>query len=173
MILIDGQGTVIQGFIPLTRIDTYLPHMVAGSLYRLNKFYGSKSKTVYRVAEQDVTIAFSWNSVLSVLENSRVQFLEDRFRFYSYEEFEAACDFKGIFMIIDETTNYIASVIPTLDDVTSTDLDIIVKVTDYNPQAWSRIDLDVYTIDLRSNRREPNSGEENDICAICHHGLSA
>ncbi|KAF3546954.1 hypothetical protein DY000_02007388 [Brassica cretica] len=63
MILIDGQGTVIQGFIPPTRIDTYLPHMVAGSLYRLNKFYGSKSKTVYRVAEQDVTIAFSWNSV--------------------------------------------------------------------------------------------------------------
>ncbi|CDY32182.1 BnaCnng06910D [Brassica napus] len=95
MILIDGQGTVIQGFIPPTRIDTYLPHMVAGSLYMLNKFYGSKSKTVYRVAEQDVTIAFSWNSVLSVLENSRVQFLEDRFRFYSYEEFEAACDFKG------------------------------------------------------------------------------
>ncbi|CAF2107919.1 unnamed protein product [Brassica napus] len=75
--------------------------------------------------------------------------------------------------IIDETTNYIASVIPTLDDVTSTDLDIIVKVTDYNPQAWSRIDLDVYTIDLRSNRREPNSSEENDICAICHHELRA
>ncbi|WZZ79881.1 hypothetical protein YC2023_100453 [Brassica napus] len=174
MILIDGQGTVIQGFIPPTRIDTYLPHMVAGSLYMLNKFYGSKSKTVYRVAEQDVTIAFSWNSVLSVLENSRVQFLEDRFRFYSYEEFEAACDFKGdLYEIIDETTNYIASVIPTLDDVTSTDLDIIVKVTDYNPQAWSRIDLDVYTIDLRSNRREPNSSEENDICAICHHELRA
>ncbi|CAN6822537.1 unnamed protein product [Brassica oleracea] len=95
MILIDGQGTVIQGFIPPTRIDTYLPHMVAGSLYRLNKFYGSKSKTVYRVAEQDVTIAFSWNSVLSVLENSPIQFLEDRFRFYSYEEFEAVCDLKG------------------------------------------------------------------------------
>ena len=89
------QGTVIQGFIPPTRIDTYLPHMVAGSLYRLNKFYGSKSKTVYRVAEQDVTIAFSWNSVLSVLENSPIQFLEDRFRFYSYEEFEAVCDLKG------------------------------------------------------------------------------
>ncbi|CAG7861274.1 unnamed protein product [Brassica rapa] len=95
MILIDEQGTVIQGFIPPSRIDTYLPHMIAGSLYRLIKFYGSKSKTVYRVAEQDVTIAFSWNSVLSVLENSPVQFLEDRFRFYGYEEFESACDLKG------------------------------------------------------------------------------
>ncbi|WZZ68794.1 hypothetical protein YC2023_080164 [Brassica napus] len=87
MILIDEQGTVIQGFIPPSRIDTYLPHMIAGSLYRLIKFYGSKSKTVYRVSEQDVTISFSWNYVLSVLENCPVQFLEDRFRFYGYEEF--------------------------------------------------------------------------------------
>ena len=50
---------------------------------------------MYRVAEPDVTIAFSWNSVLSGLEDSPVQFPEDRFRFYGYEEFEAACDLKG------------------------------------------------------------------------------
>nr|VDD54623.1 unnamed protein product [Brassica oleracea] len=89
------KGTVIRGFIPPNRIETYLPHMVAGSIYRLNNFYGSKSKTVYRVAEPDVTIAFSWNFVLSVLENSSVPFPEDRFRFYGYEEFEAACDLRG------------------------------------------------------------------------------
>ncbi|KAF3533020.1 hypothetical protein DY000_02038092 [Brassica cretica] len=62
---------------------------------RLNNFYGSKSKSVYRVAEPDVTIAFTWNYVLSVLENSPVPFPEDRFRFYGYEEFEAACDLGG------------------------------------------------------------------------------
>ena len=86
---------MIQGFIPPSRIDTYLPHMIAGSIYRLNKFYGSKSKSVYRVAEPDVTIAFTWNSVLSVLENCPVPFPEDRFRFYDYEEFEAVCDLRG------------------------------------------------------------------------------
>ncbi|WZZ03369.1 hypothetical protein YC2023_089290 [Brassica napus] len=89
------QGTVIQGFIPPSRIDTYLPHMIDGSIYRLNKFYGSKSKIVYRVAELDVTIAFSWNFVLSDLEDCPVQFPEDWFHFYGYEEFEAACDLKG------------------------------------------------------------------------------
>ena len=57
------QGTVIQGFIPPSRIKIYLPKMIAGSIYRLINFYGSKSKTVYRVAEPDVIIAFSWNSV--------------------------------------------------------------------------------------------------------------
>ncbi|KAL0854584.1 hypothetical protein Bca101_059736 [Brassica carinata] len=95
MLLIDEQGTAIQGFIPLGRIDTYLPHMVAGSIYKLTKFFGSKSKVVYRVAEPTVTVAFSWNSVLSELKDSSVLFPEDRFRFYGHEEFEAACDLGG------------------------------------------------------------------------------
>nr|VDD49444.1 unnamed protein product [Brassica oleracea] len=46
MLLIDGQGTVIQGFISPNRIETYLPHMFAGSVYMHNNFYGSKSKSV-------------------------------------------------------------------------------------------------------------------------------
>ncbi|KAL0834805.1 hypothetical protein Bca101_086694 [Brassica carinata] len=79
MLLIDGQGTVIQGFISPNRIETYLPHMFAAKV----------------CAEPDVTIAFTWNSVLSVLENSPVPFPEDRFRFYGYEEFEAVCDLRG------------------------------------------------------------------------------
>ncbi|KAF2578662.1 hypothetical protein F2Q68_00006598 [Brassica cretica] len=95
MLLIDEQGSVIQGFIPSARIDTYLPHMKAGSVYRLNKCFGSNSKVMYRVAEPRVVISFTSNSVLSDLEDSRVNFPDDRFRFHSYEEFEAACDLKG------------------------------------------------------------------------------
>ncbi|KAF2565707.1 hypothetical protein F2Q68_00025445 [Brassica cretica] len=37
MLLIDQEETVIQGFIPAGRIDTYLPHMKTGGIYRLNK----------------------------------------------------------------------------------------------------------------------------------------
>lgn len=50
---------------------------------------------MYRVAEPRVVISFTSNSVLSDLEDSRVNFPDDRFRFHSYEEFEAACDLKG------------------------------------------------------------------------------
>ncbi|KAG2307392.1 hypothetical protein Bca52824_027140 [Brassica carinata] len=89
------RGTAIQGFIPPGRIDTYLPHMVAGSIYKLTNLFGSKSKVVYRVAEPTVTVAFSWNSVLSELKDSSVLIPEDRFRFYGHEEFEAACDLGG------------------------------------------------------------------------------
>ncbi|KAG2327860.1 hypothetical protein Bca52824_010588 [Brassica carinata] len=103
MLSIDEHGTVIQGFIPPGRIDTYLPHMITGSIYRLTNFYGSKRKNVYRVAEPSVTITFSWNSVLSDLEDSLAWFPEDRFRFHGYEEFEAACDLKGdLYVVRDE-----------------------------------------------------------------------
>ncbi|KAF3590608.1 hypothetical protein DY000_02021257 [Brassica cretica] len=95
MLLIDEEGTVIQGFIPPSRIDTYLRHMIPGSTYRLNNFFSSKTKKVYRVADPDVTIAFSWNSVLSVRKDSSIQFSEDRFRFHGYEQFEAACGLRG------------------------------------------------------------------------------
>ncbi|WZZ68125.1 hypothetical protein YC2023_079495 [Brassica napus] len=90
MILIDEEG-----FIPNGRIETYLRHMKAGGTYRLNKFFGSKSKPIYRVAEPDVTISFSWNSVLYNLEDSSINFPEDRFRIHGYREFEAASDQRG------------------------------------------------------------------------------
>ncbi|KAF3515175.1 hypothetical protein F2Q69_00004501 [Brassica cretica] len=69
------EETVIQGFIPHGRIETYLRHMKAGVTYRLNKFYGSKSKTIYR--------------------DSSIRFPEDQFRIHGYKEFEAACDLRG------------------------------------------------------------------------------
>ncbi|CDY07891.1 BnaC03g47310D [Brassica napus] len=75
MLLIDEEETVIQGFIPHGRIETYLRHMKAGVTYRLNKFYGSKSKTIYR--------------------DSSIRFPEDQFRIHGYKEFEAACDLRG------------------------------------------------------------------------------
>ncbi|KAH0854007.1 hypothetical protein HID58_092697, partial [Brassica napus] len=84
-----------EGYIPAGRIDTYLPHMRAGGIYRLNSFSGSNNKTLYRVAEPSFTITFSSTFVLSGLEDSSVCFPEDRFRFHGYEEFEAACDLRG------------------------------------------------------------------------------
>ena len=89
------QGTVIQGFIPPGRIKKYLPDLKQGSVYRLNNFYGSKNKPMYRVADHFATVSFTWNSELSVLHEIPTSFDEDRFRFHSYEDFEANCDLKG------------------------------------------------------------------------------
>nr|VDC92200.1 unnamed protein product [Brassica oleracea] len=69
--------------------------MKAGATYRLNKFFGSKSKAIYRVAEPSVTISFSWNSALSVLEDSSICFPDDRFRIHGFREFDAASDLRG------------------------------------------------------------------------------
>ncbi|XP_013617181.1 PREDICTED: uncharacterized protein LOC106323638 [Brassica oleracea var. oleracea] len=69
--------------------------MRAGGIYRLNSFFGSNNKTLYRVADPSFTITFSSTSVLSDLEDSSACFPEDRFRFHGYEEFDAACDLRG------------------------------------------------------------------------------
>ncbi|KAF3609114.1 hypothetical protein DY000_02045426 [Brassica cretica] len=95
MLLIDEEESVIQGFIPYGRIETYLPHMKAGCTYRLNKFFVSKSKTIYRVADSGVTISFSWNSALTALEDSSIHFPDDRIRIHGFREFDGASDMKG------------------------------------------------------------------------------
>ncbi|KAH0884094.1 hypothetical protein HID58_060190 [Brassica napus] len=73
-------GTVIQGFISPGRIEKYLPDMKRGSVYKLNIFYGSRNKSVFRVADHTATVSFSWNSELSVLQDCPTHFDEDRFR---------------------------------------------------------------------------------------------
>ncbi|CAN6885961.1 unnamed protein product [Brassica oleracea] len=91
----SSQGIVIQRFISPGRIEKYLPEMKRGSVYKLNNFYGSRNKSVFRVADHTATVSFSWNSDLSVLQDCRTPFDEDSFRFHSYEEFQANSDLKG------------------------------------------------------------------------------
>uniref|UniRef100_A0A0D3EEN7 Replication factor A C-terminal domain-containing protein n=1 Tax=Brassica oleracea var. oleracea TaxID=109376 RepID=A0A0D3EEN7_BRAOL len=93
MLLIDQEGTVIQGFVPAGRVGTF--DLVAGSVYNLSKFFGSRSKDKYRVADHVATVSFSWNTSLAVVENPPVLIPEDRFRFHNYEEFKANCDSRG------------------------------------------------------------------------------
>ncbi|KAJ4906214.1 hypothetical protein Rs2_09872 [Raphanus sativus] len=76
-------------------------------------------------------------------------------------------DYDSAIEIIEETSEHVASTIPTLDDPTETDLDIIVKIIDHNEDTFRRIDLDVYMIELGENRREPIPSEEYDECSIC------
>ncbi|XP_048601641.1 uncharacterized protein LOC106453461 [Brassica napus] len=95
MLLIDEQGTVVQGFIPPGRIKKFLPDMKRGSVYKLINFYGSKNKPVYRVSDHVATVSFTWNSELIPLHDIPIHFAEDRFRFHSHEDFEANCDLRG------------------------------------------------------------------------------
>ncbi|XP_013632757.1 PREDICTED: E3 ubiquitin-protein ligase RHA1B-like [Brassica oleracea var. oleracea] len=76
-------------------------------------------------------------------------------------------DFDSVMEIIEQTSDFVAHTIPTLDDPTNIDLDIIVKISDHNLAAFRRIDLDVYIIELRENQREPTPSEKDDICPIC------
>ncbi|KAL0671121.1 hypothetical protein Bca4012_033825 [Brassica carinata] len=68
MLLIDEEGTVIQGYVPSGRVGTY--ELTSGSVYKLSNFSAPETK------------------------NPPVPVPEDRFRFDSYEEFQANYDRK-------------------------------------------------------------------------------
>ncbi|CAF2008603.1 unnamed protein product [Brassica oleracea] len=61
---------------------------------RSKNFFGSRKKAQYRVTDHSATVTFAWNFDLSVLDNPPVPIHEERFRFHSYEEFQANCDCK-------------------------------------------------------------------------------
>ncbi|CDY61842.1 BnaAnng17760D [Brassica napus] len=56
MLLIDEEGTAIQGFIPASRVERY--ELIAGSVYKLINFFGSRSKDQFRVADHSATVSF-------------------------------------------------------------------------------------------------------------------
>ncbi|KAL0864537.1 hypothetical protein Bca101_043655 [Brassica carinata] len=93
MLLIDEEGTAIQGFIPAGRVGTF--KLIAGSVYELTNFFGSRNKEQYPVADHIAIVTFTWNTDLSVLDDPPVRIPEDRFRFRSLDEFRANCDSKG------------------------------------------------------------------------------
>ncbi|KAL0758632.1 hypothetical protein Bca101_074782 [Brassica carinata] len=82
MLLIDEEGTVIQGYVPSGRVGTY--EQTSGSVYKLSNFFGSRNKAQYRVTDHSATATFAWNSELSVLHNPPVPVPEDRFRSLDY-----------------------------------------------------------------------------------------
>ncbi|CAF2035072.1 unnamed protein product [Brassica napus] len=97
LLLIDEQGTVMQGFISSSRAPTYLPHLKAGATYTLQNFLAATSKEIYRVADQNLTISFSNGSVLAPLDDIpvSVSFPTDRFRFHTHEDFQAHRGLRG------------------------------------------------------------------------------
>ncbi|KAG2309155.1 hypothetical protein Bca52824_028903 [Brassica carinata] len=62
-----------------------------------SQFYGVKSKEIYRVADQSLTVSFSNGSVLAPLDDipTSVSFPTDRFRFHTYEDFKANGGLRG------------------------------------------------------------------------------
>ncbi|KAF8112024.1 hypothetical protein N665_0069s0050 [Sinapis alba] len=99
LLLIDQQGTVMQGFITSTRAHTYRRHLIVGGVYALQNFFATKSKEIYRVADPSLTISFSNDSVLSPLDGNddsgTGSFPADRFRFHSHADFEAHVGLRG------------------------------------------------------------------------------
>ncbi|KAG2273019.1 hypothetical protein Bca52824_067574 [Brassica carinata] len=178
MLLIDEEGTVIQGFVPAGRVGTY--ELASGSVYKLSNFYGSRNKAQYRVTDHSATVTFAWNSELSVIDNPPVAFQEDRFRFYSYEEFQADCDRKinlygtlaltsmsssRVFMDADvqPSRDYLAWLSSNSDIANKIDAEVVTK-----PETATLAELFSY---IKLETAKCNEGVEADQCVLVPQAL--
>ncbi|KAG5406131.1 hypothetical protein IGI04_012250 [Brassica rapa subsp. trilocularis] len=67
-------------------------------------------------------------------------------------------------LLIYHTVQYARNVFPTNMNY---DLQITVTITDNNPYATARLDVDLIITNLEGTNRPPTVGEESDICTIC------
>ncbi|KAF8111973.1 hypothetical protein N665_0070s0042 [Sinapis alba] len=74
-------------------------------------------------------------------------------------------------MVHRPTSVKIAEVITSLPNFPGTHLRTILHQTDFNPEATSRIDVDVASMALLTARRQRTPKEEEGMCTICHEEL--
>ncbi|CAH2046998.1 unnamed protein product [Thlaspi arvense] len=95
LLLIDEQGTVIQGFIAPNRMGLYDEILKRNSIYRLNNFFATNNKHIYRVTDHNFTICFTDLSILTELSQDAYSIDAQSFKFQSFKDFEAKADMRG------------------------------------------------------------------------------
>lgn len=53
------------------------------------------------------------------------------------------------------------------NNILANDLQVSVTIIDYNPNATSRLDVDLTITDLENTNRPPTTEEINNICIVC------
>ncbi|RID62503.1 hypothetical protein BRARA_E01572 [Brassica rapa] len=70
-------------------------------------------------------------------------------------------------MIIHDTSQYVMNELLASKNNRTGDLDITISITDYNPTATERLDVDLIITNLEGTIRLPTAEEENVMCTIC------
>lgn len=68
---------------------------------------------------------------------------------------------------IEKTTQYMMNEERDDNNILANDLQVSVTIIDYNPNATSRLDVDLTITDLESTNRPPTIEEINNICIVC------
>ncbi|CAG7884957.1 unnamed protein product [Brassica rapa] len=69
--------------------------------------------------------------------------------------------------LIEETKEYVMNEVRANFNPFTNDLQVTLTIKDYNPNATSRLDVDLIITDLESTNRPPTMEEENETCIVC------
>ncbi|KAH0928274.1 hypothetical protein HID58_014001 [Brassica napus] len=74
--------------------------------------------------------------------------------------------------LIEETKQYVINEARANINTLANDLQVTLTIKDYNPNATSRLDVDLIITDLEGTNRPPTTEEENDMCIVCFGNYS-
>ncbi|KAF6165906.1 hypothetical protein GIB67_012803 [Kingdonia uniflora] len=91
-LLIDGHGDQIHAVVPKEVIHQFVEQLHEGELIHVKKFNVSTNTVTYRlVAEGELKIYFSINTVVKKLENQDVPIPMHTFSFIDFSDFPTRC----------------------------------------------------------------------------------
>ncbi|KAF8047245.1 hypothetical protein N665_3133s0001, partial [Sinapis alba] len=70
-------------------------------------------------------------------------------------------------MLIQKTAQYVMELFTTENTSIYDDLQVTLRITDYNENAYARLDVDLIIADIEDTNRLPNSEEEDETCTVC------
>ncbi|KAF8109828.1 hypothetical protein N665_0090s0011 [Sinapis alba] len=70
-------------------------------------------------------------------------------------------------MLIQKASQYMMELFTTENTSIYDDLEVTLRITNYNENASARLDIDLIITDIEETNRLPNSEEENETCTVC------
>ncbi|KAF8081782.1 hypothetical protein N665_0867s0004 [Sinapis alba] len=75
-------------------------------------------------------------------------------------------------MLIQKASQYVMELFTTENANIYDDLQVTLRITNYNENASARLDVDLIITDIEETNRLPNSEEENNTCTVCFRNYS-
>ncbi|KAF8118638.1 hypothetical protein N665_0003s0013, partial [Sinapis alba] len=70
-------------------------------------------------------------------------------------------------MLIQKTAHCVMELFTTENTSINNDLQVTIRITDYNENVSARLDVDLIITDLEETNRPPTTEEENETCIVC------
>ncbi|KAL0690237.1 hypothetical protein Bca4012_089915 [Brassica carinata] len=110
--------------------------------------------------QTDISIPLEFSTTPRYLSDTTVDVMQHMLTYHDMGIYSAS-------RITEQTSTYVYNTVSSLANYDETSVHIVLHLTDFNPHSIHRLDVDVATENLQTNKRAPYATEEGELCNIC------